>query len=919
MATGLEQLLKKTKSATTPPTAAGKTLAKYGYSVSEKPKKTVLSRVLDVLRTGEYAMGGLLSGKGIRKGIQQKISPSTVLGVKSKVGKLAVDILMDPTTYLTFGYGGGAKIATKTGAQVVLNKTGTKLLKGMIKKTGEKTARREMAEIIARGGTKAEKRYLAKGGVKFAGVQILPRKVVTAPAKGLDALLEKVPVAGRKYKAGKEVLEKAFKPFSEIEKLPVKYGGKGAYVKGLYMPYAKGTRAEITKAIEPVIKAGRIAEKAVKKPWYRITFKKPKAGEELAEAIEKGVSENKVISDLANWMKAEHKAMLKAEKARGIAKTELPNYLRHFLTDKGREFLDAGGSLYAGLPKPLRVKLGAAKPRKLAGTIKEINKAMRDKVGGNFFEPDAFKAFAGRKVEHIRAVNTYDFLKNVAAKFGRPAEYITKRTLRGEEKVLKRTIIDGVEFVESSAPQLKGIILPKPIARHIDETSQFLKSDEAGNVFLRLYDKLLSFWKGTVTGYFPAFHTRNFIGGVFNNWLAGLKSPLRYAQAEDILKGKKKIFKTKLGTNYTSKEVMDLAEKHGVIGQTGMMDVMREVEKEIGQTKLRKLGDYPRFLMETVENRLRMPLFLDRLIKGDTPQEAAEWVFKFHFDYAPEGLTWFERNWMRRLIPFYRWTRGNIPLQIEQMIKQPGKYAALEKTRQSINGKIGKEEFKNLPEWMQEQFTMRIGEEGGKSLWLQLDLPMEDIAKLPVSKSGIREIVSMLSPFLKYPIERYTNKNLYFGGDIVNPDLPREMQTAKTIEQLKHLPEPIKKFLNFKKVKYRDYQAEKKTKSKKKIFKTRYEMDARKLHLLRTAVGRFYMTIGQFFDPEFTLGMKISRLVGGVPIRPFDIEEEKEKREWEKEKKERERIQYLKKHKIIPYAGEKKAKRNTGLESLLAK
>jgi len=406
------------------------------------------------------------------------------------------------------------------------------------------------------------------------------------------------------------------------------------------------------------------------------------------------------------------------------------------------------------------------------------------------------------------------------------------------------------------------------------------------------------------------------MGGSFNNWLAGLRSPLRYFQSEDILKGKNKTYVSNIGEKLTGNNVLKEAKITGATGQTGMMDVMRNVEKEVGQSQMRKLGNYPRVLMETVENRLRMPLFLDRRLKGDTAQEAAEWVFRFHFDYAPEGLTAFERNWMRRLIPFYRWTRGNVPLQIEYMIKNPGKYASIEKTRQAISGKTGQEEFEYLPEWMKEQLTFRIGEEGGKALWMQLDLPLEDIAKLPINKSGMREMVSMLSPFLKYPIEAYTNKNLYFGGDIVNPDLPPEMQTTKAIEQLKHLPTPIKKFLNFKEVKYRDYAAERVSKSKKKIFKTRYEMDARKLHFLKSSVGRFYMTIGQAFDPEYSGWMKVSRLLGGAPIRPIDIEEEKDWRQWEKEQKESEILQHLKRHEVVPYAGQS-IKRNAGLERLL--
>src|SRR3990167_7829721 len=140
-----------------------------------------------------------------------------------------------------------------------------------------------------------------------------------------------------------------------------------------------------------------------------------------------------------------------------------------------------------------------------------------------------------------------------------------------------------------------------------------------------------------------------------------------------------------------------MTEKLGVVAQPGCLDVMREVEKDIGKRRVGKLMDLPKGAMEITETRLRLPLFIDRLINGDAPEDAAKAVFQFHFDYAPEGLAKFEQNVMKRLMPFYRWTRGNIPLQLEQMAKQPGKYAAIGKLVDNlqVDKEKAKEEFLN--------------------------------------------------------------------------------------------------------------------------------------------------------------------------------------------------------------------------------
>ena len=133
-----------------------------------------------------------------------------------------------------------------------------------------------------------------------------------------------------------------------------------------------------------------------------------------------------------------------------------------------------------------------------------------------------------------------------------------------------------------------------------------------------------------------------------------------------------------------------------------------------------------------------------------------------------------------------------------------------------------------FPDWMKEQLNFRIGENNGLGLWLQLNLPVEDVGKLPVNEQGVREIVSMLSPILKIPVELITNKNLYFGTDIVNEDLKDypDLQRAKTISDLKNLPEPIKNFLNVHIVK------KKTTEGGKVVWKEVVEMDAKKLYLL---------------------------------------------------------------------------------------
>ena len=881
------------------------TLEQYGYeipgqkgwSLLGKKSISVLSSVLNVLRTGEYAMGGILSGKSPITGIREKISPSEVLlkdreeerkfWSKEGIAGLAIDILLDPTTYLTFGTAGAMKISTK-GGMVAINKTGKKLIKKAISRgASEGAARRMMAKVIQEGGEKAATKYIGKSGLKFMGQVFVPQSLFTKAGK----IVGKVPGAGYVGKVGNGVA-RAFVPFKEIDNLPAKIGGKGLYTDFLYKPFARETRDKIFKEIDEV---KEIASKAYKE--YGIDV-----GEKIGYKIEsQTLTEDKFLNGIIKWIGKEQDKILKIEKATGKKVGEVSGYLRHYLTPEGSKFISKGKDFMGALPAPLRAKLKAAKPRKLAGTISEINKYFNAEHGiKNFFEPDAFKAFALRKAEHVRFINTHNFLESTKARFGT------------EVSKAKTTFVDGIKLVESANPQLKGWLLPEPIVKHLDDTLKFLSNEETTKGMLKFYDKALGIWKKNVTGMFPAFHTRNFIGGTYNNWLAGVKVT-DSLDTWRILQGSDLALKTDIGTKYSGKQVLDLAERFGVRGQPGMMDVYREVEGAVEDVTARgikkagiKASNAPRFAMEFVEDRLRLPLFINRLKKGYSPAEAAKDVFKFHFDYLPEtGLTAFERTTMKRIIPFYTWTRNNVPLQLEMMMKQPGKYAGIEKLRAAISGKEGKEEMKWLPEWMQEMFIAKlpIKDDAGRSLWMQLDLPLDDINKLPISSSGIREIASSLSPFLKFPIEKYMNRNFYFGGDLWNEDLPREMQTTKTIEQLRYLPNPIKKFLNFREVKYRDWRY-----PEEKKFIKRYEMDARKLHYIQSFIGRYYSTLKGLFDKDIPPVWRTSRYVGGVPVRPILLEEEKENREWEQEQQANEMMIWLKRHNVIPYKSEEKSK-----------
>ena len=185
---------------------------------------------------------------------------------------------------------------------------------------------------------------------------------------------------------------------------------------------------------------------------------------------------------------------------------------------------------------------------------------------------------------------------------------------------------------------------------------------------------------------------------------------------------------------------------------------------------LRMGGKFGRAL----ENNARIALFMDGLGKGMSELEAALRVKKYLFDYS--DLTIFERNVLRRVLPFYAWSRFNIPLQFEHLITRPGLYASAVKGRRAVEDDVPPAPDESLlPKWMKDEAPVRIrkNDDGTYSYFLLGGwLPAADLLKamdMPALAGGL------LTPIIKAPWEFFANYSLYFKDNIEK--LPYETGT----------------------------------------------------------------------------------------------------------------------------------------------
>ena len=149
------------------------------------------------------------------------------------------------------------------------------------------------------------------------------------------------------------------------------------------------------------------------------------------------------------------------------------------------------------------------------------------------------------------------------------------------------------------------------------------------------------------------------------------------------------------------------------------------------------------------------------------------------------------------------------------------------------------------------------------------DLAFFNNLGLPIEQSlslDSREALNMISPLLKFPIERVTNKNIFFDKDIT------EVTDASAF---RFAPQFLKDFIGF-----TEDEIDPKEGDSFTLYKS---TQPRNMHLLLNfpLSSRIWSVIKQVTDPRFTPTQKVIKQTTGVQPVKFNIELERKKRDQE--------------------------------------
>ena len=500
---------------------------------------------------------------------------------------------------------------------------------------------------------------------------------------------------------------------------------------------------------------------------------------------------NSDLAELAKAHKLDYEKMLDLEKASGVkiddilrnaTELDVQAYVPHILGPEGRRYLGGRKSFKEWFRSP--AQHGSALPRTIPGTIQDINVEYGKKLGREgFMHTDPALLMGVRQARSETAMSGVNYLQTIGSKLGHPTEV----WVDGAGKLIHGVQVSGMKKIDvpfDKATKRGGKWFDPHVAKLIEEQHKLLVSPRFESKFLKHFDELQGLWKMWSLGVRPAYHVRNLVGNIWNAYsIAGVTNPEVYRQAamiqnqaaRNILSDTDKI------AGYTFRELYDEAIERGVVGrgQYGA-DITKTLERTLeGQAGRATLGGYGGRLYGTeslplrygfkfgsmVENNARLAVFLNHVKKGkftkkeDLFDHASMMTKKALFDYS--DLSAFEQNVFKRLIPFYTWSRKNIPAQIEGILKNPQRYQKITTAREQVEYGEGRPS-PDATDWYGKRVPIYLGKEGESDVWKMISLlnyaPVADLERLGNPKDLLFE---MTTPFLKEPIEQLINYSAY--------------------------------------------------------------------------------------------------------------------------------------------------------------
>ena len=302
----------------------------------------------------------------------------------------------------------------------------------------------------------------------------------------------------------------------------------------------------------------------------------------------------------------------------------------------------------------------------------------------------------------------------------------------------------------------------------------------------------------------PGFHLRNITGNAANLALSGIpvsQIPDLYVRAGKILDDDNVINlmrKANLGTLTDAEQVQfDLLRQFVDNGfyraGTGVQDLGEIVSKSynateepltgfgqvaeaVGGTPLNKIKsktldkatDFSAMVNDKLDSLNRMaaliygnenPTYFRRL-GFDNAADAVRYAL-----FDPGNMSPTEINTIKKIIPFYTFTKQNLIYQVTNAAKNSSRYHQLIKAFDKAYDSMDENSYRD---YQKENFQLPLPfeDKDGNTIMLKMNLPLNDLTIFSSPQDTLQRIVSSTTPLIRAPFEQVTGVDTYTGQEI---------------------------------------------------------------------------------------------------------------------------------------------------------
>ncbi len=537
--------------------------------------------------------------------------------------------------------------------------------------------------------------------------------------------------------------------------------------------------------------------------------------------------------------------------------------------------------------------------KRVAASATELKRA-----GFDNFDDNLLTAFTTRTLQNQRQAIGQHFMEGLIRNFAKKIDEAPKSWLPIDNAGLFQKGVDiGVPLVSKEGAEY---VFHPAIAKAYQTMLEGITKDEVSAGFWSAFDKIQRYWKASVTSIFPMFHGRNAISNVFLNMMdMGYEvfNPATHVMSMDfIYKDRvantlarkmvgtgnealkagqefselmaKNVFTDKTGYTWTYGELRkaikdsNIAFTPNITGSTDVGD-KEALAKFFGLDQSKTKQNIQKFnpfnaeqnavikggreVGRAIEEQARLTNFITNLKKTGDVEHAAQRAKQFLFDYG--NLTGFEKNVLRRLIPFYSFTKFNLQLQVNTLLHSPGRISAEIKTINSIAEIFGGEQLTDkekslLPSWMANSIALKRGDEIISGFGTPIEQPFQQFQP--------NSLLGSISPLLRYPVEAMTGYQFFRGK-----------ATSEVIDAKNYrvAPQAIKDFIG-----YTEYKG---TTRDGKSYNRSISLRPGNMNFINNLpwAGRISTIMGTLTDQNISDQAKSLSLITGIQARSADFDQ----------------------------------------------